>query len=107
MANRRRARAKLRNKVARNSPRCSQAICNISVATRRYVAARIRPATTRADRSVQNLRSLVLSAAFLLGAMAHQTAIAGQPHNVVLFIPDGLRALKWRDFPRRHQERRR
>jgi len=42
---------------------------------------------------VQNLRSLVLSAAFLLGAIAHQTAIAGQPHNVVLFIPDGLRAL--------------
>ena len=42
---------------------------------------------------MRNLRSLALSSAFVLGAIAHQTAIAGQPHNIVLFVPDGLRAL--------------
>jgi type I phosphodiesterase/nucleotide pyrophosphatase len=42
---------------------------------------------------VRNLRNLVLSGAFALGVIAHQTAAAGQPHNVVLFVPDGLRAL--------------
>jgi Type I phosphodiesterase / nucleotide pyrophosphatase len=42
---------------------------------------------------VRNLRDLALSSAFVLGAAALQPAAAGQPHNVVLFVPDGLRAL--------------
>jgi len=42
---------------------------------------------------VRNLTSLALSSAFTLGVMALQTAAAGQPNNVVLFVPDGLRAL--------------
>jgi arylsulfatase A-like enzyme len=36
---------------------------------------------------------LALSSAFTLGVMILQTAAAGQPHNVVLFVPDGLRAV--------------
>ncbi len=42
---------------------------------------------------MRNLRSLALSSALVLGALAHQTAAAAQPHNIVLFVPDGLRAL--------------
>jgi arylsulfatase A-like enzyme len=42
---------------------------------------------------VRNLRNLALSSAFVLGGAALQPAVAGQPHNVVLFVPDGLRAL--------------
>ena len=43
---------------------------------------------------MRNLRSLVLFGAFTLCLVAaHQPAAAGQPHNVVLFVPDGLRAL--------------
>ena len=39
------------------------------------------------------LRSLAVSSAFVLGAMAQLTAAADQPHNIMLFVPDGLRAL--------------
>jgi Type I phosphodiesterase / nucleotide pyrophosphatase len=42
---------------------------------------------------VPNLRNLVVSVVFALGVIAHQPAAAGQPNNIVLFIPDGLRAL--------------
>jgi arylsulfatase A-like enzyme len=42
---------------------------------------------------VRNLKSLALSWAFTLGVIAQQTAVAGQPQNIVLFVPDGLRAL--------------
>jgi arylsulfatase A-like enzyme len=42
---------------------------------------------------VRNLSSLALSCALTLSAAALQTAAAGQPNNVVLFVPDGLRAL--------------
>jgi len=47
----------------------------------------------RTGRFVRNLKSLALSWAFTLGAVAQPTAAADRPHNVVLFIPDGLRAL--------------
>ena len=50
-------------------------------------------ATNGTDRFVRNLSSLAPSLVFTLGVMALQTAAAGQPHNVVLFVPDGLRAL--------------
>lgn len=42
---------------------------------------------------MRNLSSLALSCALTLSAMALQTAAAGQPNNIVLFVPDGLRAL--------------
>jgi len=42
---------------------------------------------------VGNLRGWTVSTALTLGIMAFQTAVAGQPHNIVLFVPDGLRAL--------------
>jgi hypothetical protein len=42
---------------------------------------------------VRDLRGLALSFVFTLGVMAQQTATADQPHNIVLFVPDGLRAL--------------
>ena len=40
-----------------------------------------------------NLRNLSVSWAFAFAAMTFQPVAAGQPHNVVLFVPDGLRAL--------------
>ena len=42
---------------------------------------------------MRNFKSLALSFVFMLGVMALRTAAAGQPHNIVLFVPDGLRAL--------------
>ena len=60
-------------------------------------AATLRPAysgsTVGTGRFVRNLKSLALSWAFTLGVIAQQTAVAGQPQNIVLFVPDGLRAL--------------
>jgi hypothetical protein len=42
---------------------------------------------------VRNLKSLTLSWAFTLCAMVGPTAAADHPSNIVLFVPDGLRAL--------------
>ena len=42
---------------------------------------------------MRNLKSLALFSALTLGAIAMQTAAAAQPHNIVLFVPDGLRGL--------------
>ncbi|MBV8131890.1 MAG: alkaline phosphatase family protein [Alphaproteobacteria bacterium] len=39
------------------------------------------------------MRSLALSLAFVFGAIAQPTAATERPHNIVLFVPDGLRAL--------------
>src|SRR5262249_42611869 len=50
-------------------------------------------ATFGGDSRVRYLRSLAVSWAFAFGAMAYQPAAAGQPHNIVLFVPDGSRAL--------------
>ena len=58
-----------------------------------YVAARMFPCNLGIGRFVRNLRSLALSGALTLSAAALQTAAAGQPNNVVLFVPDGLRPL--------------
>src|SRR5215472_4625378 len=93
MGNRRHVRVKLHDEVARES---SSLFCSGPVTFLSQCIARLRSACSRASfgtgRFVPNLKSLALCAAFVLCAMAQPTA-ADPPHNIVLFVPDGLRAL--------------
>lgn len=94
MGNRRHVRVRLLDDVARISLIAASWRAFATFLSQR--AATLRPAYSRATvgtgRFVRNLRNLALSWAFMLGVMAQPTA-ADQPHNIVLFVPDGLRAL--------------